>query len=909
MEFATFVQKKLEIFNSKNYGILKDISEDLDLERDDKEIEMQNSSDTSLELPNGYLGEMNYDPNPYEYGPDATYRKEGTVYKKSVDNLWEVYLRDGKQGAQGPKGFAGGSGVGVQEARSIAIEIATSAISGITSSNNQIDRYLTISQILNLNSVSGTFMYPSDKLTAKLIYDGSKWNGNYGIYTSLSSLETLTSSSIAVGSYATISNGYSNNFAIFNGYRWLLSNGEEIIIPSTPANVDVSQKLQNIISNARIINKKVILNDHYINNQNIFIYDKSNVEFRGIISANNGYIFLQGSDITINGLTISGGGLRLGELCNRCNIYNTNINFTSAYTGIEFKVTSDNQPTNILIQNARIKTGAYGVLIYGALNSIFSNIFIHDCDRAFTVYSSENCIFNDIFISGDTRVGFLNISRNLDTFGRGNFDNKLTNICVSGFREEGISYDCNVNVGTQNSSIVHTYISAKDTNGIYLSSNPGSTFYYPNRYQIIFMTGKLAGECYDIVSANNNYIHIKDFYNNSFVEIGDFISIEIKCRNNVYINPMVNGSTDPTGMVFWGFGYGTTIQNGIFNNSTIEVASICNNMGLGGLNGNTNFVCPSKLNFNNIKFFGKGDYETFDSWIYSGIKVHLYTGWYKLSNDWYNSSASPSTSLPPDKMFIYDINITNCDFKISEIDNALRMNIFNNRGTINYTSCKNVYDYTHPTFINDKIIISSASELSAFGGYIGQTLVCKDQNFQKEGAIFDWEPSLSAWEIRPGQYISQNYPTSSDSVFVFSATSADVGLTKLIKIGTIPANIAHSGRTMFNADAIVEANSGVPSTFLSILYLSGNNLPLGAQFSVSTSSTRSMFASNALGVQCEGSSLIADKVRQLGGNNNGSPTTIVVDFTKDVPVYIAIITPTSGVNYTVRRSWIKTGLN
>jgi len=99
--------------------VSKNLSEDFDL--DIEEIEPEQKVE---QLFDGYLGEKNFDPNPLEYGPNAMYRKNGVVYRKSVDNLWEAYLKDG---AQGPRGAAGGSGVGVQEVRR---EISSNPIVG-----------------------------------------------------------------------------------------------------------------------------------------------------------------------------------------------------------------------------------------------------------------------------------------------------------------------------------------------------------------------------------------------------------------------------------------------------------------------------------------------------------------------------------------------------------------------------------------------------------------------------------------------------------------------------------------------------------------------------------------------------------------------------------------------------------
>ena len=100
------ILENLDVDVSEEYS--KDLSDDLEIE----ELEPEQNVE---QLFDGYLGEKNFDPNPLEYGPNAMYRKNGVVYRKSVDNLWEVYLKDG---SPGPRGAAGGSGVGLNEIKS-----------------------------------------------------------------------------------------------------------------------------------------------------------------------------------------------------------------------------------------------------------------------------------------------------------------------------------------------------------------------------------------------------------------------------------------------------------------------------------------------------------------------------------------------------------------------------------------------------------------------------------------------------------------------------------------------------------------------------------------------------------------------------------------------------------------------
>lgn len=92
-----------------------DLDDELDFEPVSKSNDQQIQN-----LFDGYIGEKNFVPNPYEYGPNATYRNvnEGIVYKKNSENLWEAFVKDGKSGQQGPRGFAGG-GTGVEEVKRI----------------------------------------------------------------------------------------------------------------------------------------------------------------------------------------------------------------------------------------------------------------------------------------------------------------------------------------------------------------------------------------------------------------------------------------------------------------------------------------------------------------------------------------------------------------------------------------------------------------------------------------------------------------------------------------------------------------------------------------------------------------------------------------------------------------------
>lgn len=65
----------------------------------------------------GFIGAFNYVPEPSLFSEGSEYRNKnnGTVYKK-VGNLWEEYVRDGRNGAQG---MSVGGGCGVNEVNQI----------------------------------------------------------------------------------------------------------------------------------------------------------------------------------------------------------------------------------------------------------------------------------------------------------------------------------------------------------------------------------------------------------------------------------------------------------------------------------------------------------------------------------------------------------------------------------------------------------------------------------------------------------------------------------------------------------------------------------------------------------------------------------------------------------------------
>lgn len=101
----------------------------------------------------GFVGSFNYVPEPSLFSEGAEYRNKnnGTVYKK-VGNLWEEYVRDGKNGAQG---MSVGGGCGVAEVKTIANQLTsetqflmfgqtTQVLSGAAQSKAMVSDYNSI---------------------------------------------------------------------------------------------------------------------------------------------------------------------------------------------------------------------------------------------------------------------------------------------------------------------------------------------------------------------------------------------------------------------------------------------------------------------------------------------------------------------------------------------------------------------------------------------------------------------------------------------------------------------------------------------------------------------------------------------------------------------------------------------
>ena len=134
MNFKKLAEQKIDELSGKinitnSFGV-KPIKFVLDENFNAPDVDVELITEEPENLFDGYLGEQKEVPNPLEYGPNATYRnlREGVVYKKGPDNLWEVFLQDGKPGKQGQ---SIGSGVGVEEVKKIDASRKVSTVDDI----------------------------------------------------------------------------------------------------------------------------------------------------------------------------------------------------------------------------------------------------------------------------------------------------------------------------------------------------------------------------------------------------------------------------------------------------------------------------------------------------------------------------------------------------------------------------------------------------------------------------------------------------------------------------------------------------------------------------------------------------------------------------------------------------------
>ena len=917
MDFKKLAQDKLDKISgfksNTDESEFDDILEGLDLEIenvrkiDENHIELDlddeldfepvsKSNDQQIQnLFDGYIGEKNFVPNPYEYGPNATYRNvnEGIVYKKNEQNLWEAFVKDGKSGQQGPRGFAGG-GTGVEEVKRIANDLIANALA-----RSSISRTMTLSEILSSSPTSGAKSYPKDQITAEIIYDGSKWDGYFGEFEGLSALNLISTNNIQIGSTARLMYSLNSSLVFWSGLDWLVSDGDVVNVPSTPSNIDMSNTLSRLISATSTNGKRLILNNHTVGSTSIKVYTNADILFNGTISgptSSNTSFYIQGTNIKLVNPKFKNVMFNFEYVSKDVILQNADIQCLSSTPCIQFLTNNDNAPERIKVSDCILRGGSHGILSYGIIDSDFTNISVTDSRRSFSSYSSTRCNYTNCRSFGKPIVGMLFIPSILSSQHNNGFvNNKIINPLVSGWSEEGLSFDIN-DGNIWYSKITSDITSAGIQLRIYETS--AESFYY--KYSLTFQTGSLAGETYDIVSASNGKITLKNFNRYLEAKDGDFVNITVKCRDNIIINPTVISTGDPSGLVFWGFGNETIVQNGYLHNSIVSIANIIENKNFHEM------VGLHKITLDNLKFYGKTSAVYDNNGVSNGIDIETYD--YQF--DYSASATSGDNVILPEQAFMYGMTITNCQFEDAKIENVQKLYINNNTGIIKYNRVKNIYDYSSSTFKNDIIYVNNTSAISGFSGYNGQSLVCTDSRFVRGGVIFDWSSDYNDWILRNGQYLFLNSPTSGWFASSYTATSSDVTSGFYVKIGTIPKNIIRSGITSLQADAIVEAQQISSGAYLSIRYgdAGGNSLQIGSQFPNALSGTRSMRYGGTIGVNCLGTSSIANSVMQLIGQGQ-SQDPRPCDFTQDINVWIHILTPTSGTTFNIKKSWLKVGVD
>ena len=142
-------------------GLDEDHSEKT-LNEAEQDFELEFDEETVENLFDGYLGEQKDVPNPLECGPNATYRnlREGVVYKKGPDNLWETFVKDGTPGRNGQA--SPGGGCGVNEVNSIVnAAISNIVISGTGGSVSAVS-WANITGIPTANNYTSGVLTSSD---------------------------------------------------------------------------------------------------------------------------------------------------------------------------------------------------------------------------------------------------------------------------------------------------------------------------------------------------------------------------------------------------------------------------------------------------------------------------------------------------------------------------------------------------------------------------------------------------------------------------------------------------------------------------------------------------------------------------------------------------------------------------
>lgn len=260
----------------------------------------------------------------------------------------------------------------------------------------------------------------------------------------------------------------------------------------------------------------------------------------------------------------------------------------------------DSRPYKCTVSNITADLCVSAVHVKAALECEISDTTYKGNRRGVVVYSAERCKFKKNKTApsnGVPIVGFLNISTITKSFGRGFIENEYEDTEINGWSEEGFSFDLRGNEADERAHRLMTHVAAVDTQGITTVS--GCSLLGP-QYSVTFHTGALAGQSFRIGGhPADNRFDLSGFSHES-CSPGDYLSVSLTCTGNIVRGPVLNGSGDLSGIIFYVFGAGTRVESPSLNNCRIEIMSTAFNKPYPGIA--TCFYAPHGISVNNPVF-------------------------------------------------------------------------------------------------------------------------------------------------------------------------------------------------------------------------------------------------------------------------------------------------------------------
>lgn len=202
------------------------------------------------------------------------------------------------------------------------------------------------------------------------------------------------------------------------------------------------------------------------------------------------------------------------------------------------------------------------VQIKSAYKCKVSKCQAYNNSRSFLNYSAEECVLekNTSYSSDDAsmpRVAFLNISDVQQSYGRGFINNKFSDNSANGWAEEGFSFDSQANMPAKSAFRFASRVVSSAPGVLTVATSPGQAY---SGYSLIFQTGALAGKRFEISGFSSATATLKAFdVDYASVIAGDFCTVEVPCYGNIIDTQYCKSNGDASGIVFWGFGYGTKV--------------------------------------------------------------------------------------------------------------------------------------------------------------------------------------------------------------------------------------------------------------------------------------------------------------------------------------------------------------